>query len=99
MSESVEGVAVTPAGSPLSEMVTGSEKPFTAPAVTLSDWDEPPLGRAIEPGAAVMVKSGIMAGVIARLAVSVWESEPAEPVTVIVAPVVAAAAVEAVRVN
>jgi hypothetical protein len=99
VSERVEGVAVTPAGSPLSVTVTGSLKPFTAPGVTESVREEPPLGNEMEPGAAERVKSGMTAGVMARLAVAVCESEAAEPVAVIVAPVVVAAAVEAVSVN
>jgi hypothetical protein len=99
VSESVAGVAVTPAGSPLSETVTGSLKPFTAAAVTLSDRDEPPLGRAIEVGVAVMVKSGMTAGVIARAAVAVWEVAPAEPVTVTIVDDVGAAEGEAVSMN
>jgi len=99
VSEREEGVAVTPAGSPLSETVTGSEKPFTPAVVTLSERDEPPLGNESEPGRAEMVKSGTTAGVIERLAVAVCESESAEPVAVIVTPVMVAAALDAERVN
>jgi len=95
----VEGVAVTPAGSPLNETVTGSLKPFKAPVETESVREEPPLGSEIELGADERVKSGMAAGVIERLAVAVCESESAEPVAVIVAPVIVAAAVEAESVN
>ena len=41
VTESVDGVAVTPAGSPLSEMLTGLLKPLTASVVTVKGmtWD------------------------------------------------------------
>jgi hypothetical protein len=94
----VEGEAVTPVGSPLSETFTGSEKPLTALAVTVNVRAEPPLCRGMELGAAVIVKSGTGAGETERAAVAVWESESAEPVTVIVA-VDAAAEFEAASMN
>ena len=99
MIESEDGVAVTPAGSPLRETVTGSLKPLIAAVVTVKLRAEPPLGREMELGAAEMLKSGTTGGMTARAAVAVCEREFAEPVTVMVAPEVAAAAVEAARVN
>jgi hypothetical protein len=53
----------------------------------------------MELGAAVMVKSGTTAGITESEAVAAWESESAEPVTVIVAADVGAAVVEALRTN
>jgi hypothetical protein len=97
--ETVEGVAVTPAGSPLSETVTGSVKPFTAVVVTVKDRAEPPLCSETELGAAVMVKSGAGAAVIETAAVAVWEVELAEPVTVTVADDTGAAELAAVSMN
>jgi hypothetical protein len=96
--ESVDGVAVTPAGSPLRETAIGSAKPLTAAAVMVSVRAEPPLCRGMELGAAVIVKSGTGAREIVRAAVAVWESGPAEAVTVTIVDV-AAAESEAVRVN
>jgi hypothetical protein len=80
-------------------MFTGSVKPFVGLAVTVSSRADPPLCSEMELGAAVTEKSGMTAGMIERAAVAVWESESAEPVTVIVALDVGTAEVEAVRVN
>jgi hypothetical protein len=97
--ETVEGVAVTPAGRPLSETFTGSLKPLMAAVVTVNVRIEPPLCRAREPGAAVMVKSGTGAGVIETAAVAIWEVAFSDPTTVTVAENVAAAEFEAVSMN
>jgi hypothetical protein len=96
--ESVDGVAVTPAGRPLSEIFTGSAKPLTAAAVMVNVRAEPPLCRAMEFGAAVIVKSGTGAVEMEREAVAVWESEFAVAVTVTVADA-GAAEFEAVSTN
>jgi len=85
VTERVDGVADTPVGSPLSEIVTGSANPFTAEVVTVKDRADPPLCNETEAGAAVMLKSATSAGEMARLAVVECESESAAPVTVIVA--------------
>jgi hypothetical protein len=61
-SESLEGVAVTPAGKPLTETLTALVNPFTPPAVTIRARAEPPLWRVIADGAAAIVKFGRMAG-------------------------------------
>ena len=67
----MDGVAVTPAGRPLSETFTGSEKPFTGAVVMESNRAEPPPCRAMEAGADAMVKSGTIGGITARAAVAV----------------------------
>jgi hypothetical protein len=97
--ERVAGLAVTPAGRPLSETLTGLAKPLMAAAVTVSDPPPPPLCRAMVLGAALIVKSGASAAETVRAATAVCEIEPAEPVTVTVAPEVSVADLEAVRVN
>jgi len=61
-SERLEGVAVTPFGSPLKEIVTGSLKPFTGPAVMVRARAAPPVWRVTVFGAAAMVKLGRIAG-------------------------------------
>jgi hypothetical protein len=99
VTESVDGVAVTPVGSPVSEMATGSLNPFTALVVTVKERPEPPLCREMELGAAVIVKSGTGAAEIETAAVAAWEVESAEPVTVTIADGVGAAESEAVNMN
>jgi hypothetical protein len=64
---SVPGFAVTPAGSPLSATATGALNPFSALAVTLTDWPgAPPVSEAVV-GEALRVKSGV--GVVAGMRV------------------------------
>jgi hypothetical protein len=76
----VPGCAVIPAGSPLSEIVTGALNPFTALAVTLTGWPgAPPVSEAVA-GDTLRVKSGVGAGMF----VDVWV--PPQPT---VTPVIA----------
>jgi hypothetical protein len=99
VTERVEGVAVTPEGRPLSVTVTGLLNPFTAVVVTVKDLAEPPLCRATELGAAVMVKSGTGAAEIERAATAVWVVESAAPETVTIVDEVGAAEFEAASMN
>ena len=62
---------MTPAGSPLRAMFTGSVKPLTGVVVTVSSRFDPPLCREMELGAAEIAKSGMMGGITARAAVAV----------------------------
>jgi hypothetical protein len=59
VTETVDGVAVTPAGRPLSETFTGLEKPPIAEAVTDRSWLEPPCWRVTAAGAAAIAKSDL----------------------------------------
>ena len=95
----VEGVATTPAGNPLSEIFTGSVNPFTAAVVTVKDRADPPLCRETEVGNAVTVKSGKAAGEIESAAVAVWEVASAEAVTVTMVELVGVAESEALSMN
>jgi hypothetical protein len=58
----VEGEAVTPAGSPVSETATGVLLSLTPATVTINARAVPPLWRATVEGAAAIVKLGRMAG-------------------------------------
>jgi hypothetical protein len=62
---------VTPAGRPLSEILTGSVKPLIGAADTDSDRLEPPLVIVIAAGVLLIVKSGTTAVDIVRAAVAV----------------------------
>jgi hypothetical protein len=101
-SVAVEGLAVTPVGSPLIAMLTLPLKPFRAEPFSVT-WELEPAVRATVPGAAVSVKSGLLTGVVAvtfRASVAVWVSEPEVPTKLTVAGEgVPAAAAEAVRVT
>jgi hypothetical protein len=95
----VEGVTTTPGGRPLREMFTGSANPFTAAVVTVKDRADPPLCSETELGAAVIVKSGRLAGEMESAAVAVWDVSSAEAVTVTIAELVGAAESEALSMN
>ena len=80
----MEGFAVTPAGSPDKEIVTGSVNPCKPPTVMLSKREEPPAVTDTEAGAAEIVKSGTGACVTVRAAVAWCDVAVAVPVTVMV---------------
>jgi hypothetical protein len=91
---SLAGLAVTPAGSPLSVTTTGLEKPLIAPAVTEIGTPVAPAVRLNDAGAAVRVKSPAAAALaMVSVTLAEWLRPPDDPVKVRVA--LPAAAVEA----
>jgi hypothetical protein len=102
VSVNVEGLAVTPAGNPLSETFTLPVNPLTAVAVTAIACPRAPAVNARLPGATAREKSAAGGGgattPTASARASVWLRFPEVPVRAIVA-VFAAALAEAVRVT
>ena len=97
ITESVDGVAVTPAGKLASEMDTAPVKPFTG--VTPTERDRvPPAGIVSVVGATCSEKSGVAAAETVRDEDPLWVNEPDDPLTEI-AVVAAAVDVEEVKLN
>ncbi len=97
---SVDGLAVTPEGNPFTDAVTLEVKPFSALAVTETDFPAAPAVKLRVAGAAVSEKSGDGAvAVIVRAMVAIWVRVPDLPVSVIVAvPALAELEADSVRV-
>jgi len=85
ISESVDGLAVTPVGSPVIVMVTVPVKPLAGTAFTATGWPVPPATIVSFDGAAVSEKSGGGGAVeMVSAAVAEWLSVPDVPVKVTV---------------
>jgi hypothetical protein len=86
VSVSVEGLAVTPVGSPDRDTLTLPVNPFKAFAVTETDFPALPAVRLRLAGATIREKSGVgAAAAIVKAIIAVWVRLPDDPVSVIVA--------------
>jgi len=81
-----DGLPVTPEGHPLRETLTLLVNPFSAFAVTETDFPALPAVRLRLAGATIREKSGVgAAAAIVKAIIAVWVRLPDDPVSVIVA--------------